>query len=88
MKEYEIVAKFCNTCTGDSGQQTFFEETELASTADFVRMKHSNDFIKFRKFFLMAISCMYIITEVRATVTSSPNFIRKVVKCQFELAKI
>ena len=28
MKEYEIVAKFCNACAGDSRPQTFFEEAE------------------------------------------------------------
>ena len=40
MKEYEIVAKFCNACAGSSRPQTFFEEAELDSTDDFVRMKH------------------------------------------------
>ena len=49
MKEYEIVAKFCNACAGSSRPQTFFEEAELASTDDFVRMKHSRDFEKFKK---------------------------------------
>ena len=49
MKEYEIVAKFCNACAGDSRPQTFFEEAELASTDDFVRTKHSKDFDKFQK---------------------------------------
>ena len=49
MKEYEIVAKFYNACAGDSRPQTFFEEAELASTDDFVRMKHSRDFEKFVK---------------------------------------
>ena len=47
MKEYEIVAKFCNACAGDSRPQTFFEEAELASMDDFVRMKHGKDFDKF-----------------------------------------
>lgn len=28
MKEYEIVAKFCNACAGNSRPQTFFEEAE------------------------------------------------------------
>lgn len=49
MKEYEIVAKFCNACAGSSRPQTFFEEAELESTDDFGRMKHSRDFEKFKK---------------------------------------
>ena len=49
MKEYEIVAKFSNACAGSSRPHTFFEEAELASTDDFVRMKHSSDFDKFKK---------------------------------------
>lgn len=49
MKEYEIVAKFCNACAGSSRPQTFFEEAELESTDDLIRMKHSRDFEKFKK---------------------------------------
>lgn len=49
MKEYEIVAKFCNACAGSSRPQTYFEEAEMNSTDDFVRMKHSKDFDKFHK---------------------------------------
>ena len=49
MKEYEIIAKFCNACAGSSRPQTFFEEAELDSTDDFVRMKHGKDFDKFTK---------------------------------------
>ena len=49
MKEYEIVAKFCNACAGSTRPETFFEEVELASTDEFVRMKHSKDFDKFKK---------------------------------------
>ena len=49
MKEYEIVAKFCNACAGSSRPQTFFEEAELENTDDFVRQKHSRDFVKFKK---------------------------------------
>lgn len=49
MKEYEIVAKFCNACAGSSRPQTFFEEAELTSTDDFVWMKHSRDFEKVKK---------------------------------------
>jgi len=49
MKEYEIVAKFCNACAGSSRPQTFFEEAELETTDEYVRMKHSRDFSKFSK---------------------------------------
>ena len=49
MKEYEIVAKFYNACGGASRPQTFFEEAELASTDEFVRVKHGRDFDKFSK---------------------------------------
>lgn len=49
MKEYEIVAKFCNACAGSSRPETFFEEAELESTDAFVRMKHSKDFKNFKK---------------------------------------
>lgn len=49
MKEYEIVAKYCNACAGSSRPQTYFEEAEVAGTDDYVRMKHSRDFEKFTK---------------------------------------
>lgn len=49
MKEYEIVAKFCNACAGSSRPQTFFEEAGLENTDDYVRMKHSKDFDRFSK---------------------------------------
>ncbi len=49
MKEYEIVAKFYNACAGSSRPQTFFEESELANTDDYVRMKYGRDFDKFSK---------------------------------------
>ena len=49
MKEYEIVAKYCNACAGSSRPQTFFEEAELNSPEDFVRMKHSREYEKFTK---------------------------------------
>lgn len=49
MKEYEIVAKFCNACAGSSRPQTFFEEAELSSPDDYVRMKHGRDFDKFSR---------------------------------------
>lgn len=49
MKEYEIVAKFLNGCAGAAHPQTFFEEAELESTDQYVRMKHARDFDKFVK---------------------------------------
>ena len=49
MKEYEIVAKFCNACAGSGRPQTYFEEAEIANPDDFVRMKHSQDYEKFSK---------------------------------------
>ena len=49
MKEYEIVAKYCNACGGVSHPQTSFDEAELSNTDDYVRMKHSKDFEKFKK---------------------------------------
>lgn len=49
MKEYEIVAKYCNACGGVSHPQTSFDEAELSNTDDYVRMKHSKDFDKFTK---------------------------------------
>lgn len=49
MKEYEIVAKFCNACAGASRPETFFEEAELSDPAEFVRQKHSRDYDKFQK---------------------------------------
>lgn len=42
MKEYEIVAKFYNACAGSSRPQIFFEEAEIGSTDDYVRMKHGS----------------------------------------------
>lgn len=49
MKEYEVVAKMYNACAGAGRPQTFFEETELENTDDYVRMKHGKDFYKFEK---------------------------------------
>lgn len=49
MKEYEIVATFLNGCAGAAHPQTFFEEAELASTDEYVRTKHGQDFDKFAK---------------------------------------
>lgn len=59
MKEYEIVAKFCNACAGSSRPQTYFEEAELESTDDFVRMKHGKDFDKFSKEILSSGQIIY-----------------------------
>ena len=49
MKEYEIVAKFCNACAGSGRPQTYFEEAELDNPDDFVRTKHSRDCDRFAK---------------------------------------
>ena len=49
MKEYEIVIKFCNACAGEAYPQITFEEAELSSTDDYVRMKHSKEFDQFQK---------------------------------------
>lgn len=49
MKEYEIVAKYCNACAGSAHPQTWFEEAELRDPDDFVRQKHGRDFGKFTK---------------------------------------
>ena len=49
MKEYEIAAKLCKACAGNSRPQTFFEEVELENPDDYVRMKHCKDFAKFSK---------------------------------------
>ena len=49
MKEYEIVARFCNACAGSSRPETYFEEKELNNTDDYIRMKHGHDFDQFTK---------------------------------------
>ena len=49
MKEYEVVAKMYNACAGSGRPQTFFEETELENTDDYVRIKHGKDFSKFQE---------------------------------------
>lgn len=59
MKEYEIVAKFCNACAGSTRPQTYFEEAELNNPDDFVRMKHSRDYEKFKKEILPDGRIMY-----------------------------
>ena len=59
MKEYEIVAKFCNACAGSYRPQTYFEEAELENTDDFVRMKHRNEFEKFSKEILPSGQIVY-----------------------------
>ncbi len=60
MKEYEIVAKFYNACGGSSRPQTFFEEAELESTDEFVRMKHGVEFDKFSKEILPTGQIVYL----------------------------
>lgn len=59
MKEYEVVAKFCNACAGSSRPQTFFEEVELENTDDFVKMKHGKDFFHFSKEILPTEQIVY-----------------------------
>ena len=49
MKEYEIVATYCNGCAGAAYPQTSFEEAELNDPADYVRAKHGQEFEKFTK---------------------------------------
>ena len=72
MKEYEIVAKFCNACAGSSRPQTFFEDAELNNTDDFVRMKHSKDFNQFKKEVLSDGRILY--TYDNGSVTYSYEF--------------
>ena len=72
MKEYEIVAKFYNACAGSSRPQTFFEEAELESTDEFVRMKHSKDFERFQKEILADGRVIY--TYDNGSVTYSYEF--------------
>ena len=72
MKEYEIIAKFCNACAGSSRPQTFFEEAELNNTDDFVRMKHSKDFNQFKKEVLSDGRILY--TYDNGSVTYSYEF--------------
>ena len=72
MKEYEIVAKFCNACAGSSRPQTFFEEAELNNTDDFVRMKHNKDFDQFKKEVLSDGRILY--TYDNGSVTYSYEF--------------
>lgn len=49
MKEYEIVAIFCNACAGSDRPQTFFEEAELNSPEEYVRTKHSRNYQEFSR---------------------------------------
>ena len=67
MKEYEIVAKFLNGCSGAAHPQTYFEEAELNDPDDFVRMKHGRDFGKFGKEVLPSGQVVY--TYSNGTVT-------------------
>ena len=49
MKEYEIVAKFCNACAGSARPETSFLEVEVEHPEDFIRQKHGKDFDRFVK---------------------------------------
>ena len=59
MKEYEIVVKYWNACGGAAYAQTSFDEAELVSTDDYVRMKHSRDFDRFTKEILPSGQILY-----------------------------
>lgn len=48
-----------NACAGEGRPQTYFEEAELASTDDYVRMKHGKDFPKFSKEVLPSGQILY-----------------------------
>lgn len=49
MKEYEIMLKYLNGCSGEAYPQTSFFEAELADTDDYIRKKHGKNFEKFTK---------------------------------------
>jgi len=49
MKEYEIVFKYLNGCSGAAHPQITFDEAQLNSPEDYVRQKHTRDFDKFVK---------------------------------------
>lgn len=51
MKEYEIVVKIYNACAGSGRPETYFEEAELESTDNYIRMKHGKEYGKFLKEF-------------------------------------
>lgn len=75
MKEYEIVAKYLNGCAGAAHPQTFFEEAELASTDEFVRMKHRGTLISSSRKSSPAVRWSTpTTTELSATSTNLPNY--------------
>ena len=49
MKEYEIVVKYCNGCSGSLHPQTSFEEAALEDPDDYIREKHGRYFDQFTK---------------------------------------
>lgn len=49
MKDYEIVAKYLNGCSGAAHPQTSFEEVSINDPDEYVRAKHGKDFGKFIK---------------------------------------
>ncbi len=49
MKEYEIVFKYLNACSGSKYPQISFEEASLVSPEAYIQAKHSRDFEKFTK---------------------------------------
>ena len=40
MKEYEIMLKYLNGCSGEAHPQTSFDEAELTNPDDYIREKH------------------------------------------------
>ena len=49
MKEYEILIKYFNACSGMDRPRVSLEEAELENTDEFVQRKHGDDFSKFQK---------------------------------------
>ena len=49
MAEYEIVYTYLNGCAGATYPLTSFEEVEICSPEDYIKVKHSHDFDQFVK---------------------------------------
>lgn len=59
MKEYEIVCKYLNGCSGEAYPQISFEEAVLSDTDDYIREKHGINFEKFTKELLPSSQTLY-----------------------------
>lgn len=59
MKEYEIMCKYLNGCSGEAYPQTSFDEAELSDPDDYVREKHGKNFDKFTKEVLPSGQILY-----------------------------